>query len=53
MELALKLVVTTVQNLPDKAIFSCRSPWFHVAVGFMDLEGRNMLTYYFEAIDER
>jgi len=41
MELVLKLVVPTVQNIPDKSIISFRSPWFYVAVGFMDLDGRN------------
>ena len=53
MELVLKLVVPTVQNIPDKSIISCRSSWFYVTVGFMDLEGVTMLIYYLEAIDER
>jgi hypothetical protein len=41
MELVLKLVVPTVQNIPDQSIISCRNLWFYNAVGFMNLEGHN------------
>lgn len=47
MELVLKSVLPTVQNISEKSIISCRSPWIYLTFGV------TMLTYYLEEIDER